>query len=86
MGDESAAAFSGGHGACEVSHIGTSRDRKLKFLTYAAFRVSCEINLLSSHAGASKLIIGPRRRLSLELIMNRRSERQLHMTDYLADG
>jgi hypothetical protein len=23
MGDDSAAAFSGGHGTCEVSHIGT---------------------------------------------------------------
>jgi hypothetical protein len=32
--------------------------------------------LLSSHAGAWKLIIGPRRRLSLELIVNRRSEQQ----------
>ena len=24
MGDDSAAAFSGGHGACEVTHIGTT--------------------------------------------------------------
>jgi hypothetical protein len=55
-------------------------------LTKRAFRVSYEINLLSSRAGALKLIIGPQSRHSLEVIMNRRNERQLHMTDYLANG